>query len=326
MAETIEIIGSINSNNSKWTPSQGEEIEGLIKSKGFIDYSGKINEIGKKVINETFKILEMCANPNEEKNIETGLVIGYVQSGKTLSFTSVAALANDNKYRIIIIITGTSVQLSEQSYERMKKDLRIETRYDRRWTLMKNPKTKEHEDTIGLKLEQWADLTYPRDNCSTLLITVMKNGSRLRNLTRCLQSSNLNGVSTLIIDDESDQASLNTRASANANAGEEVNEGDTSTIYRRINELRNIFPNHTFLQYTATPQANLFINIMDRLSPNFIKLLEPGEGYTGGYTFFVKQKNLVKRIPNKDIPTNNNHLNGPPDSLLHALRVFFWEL
>lgn len=323
MAEIIEITGSTNPNNSKWQPYQGEEIEGLLKYKGFTDNAGNINETGDRVIDETFKILEMCGNPTEQQNVETGLVIGYVQSGKTLSFTSVAALANDNLYQIVIIIAGTSIPLSEQSFERMKKDLRVDTRFDRKWTIIKNAGTQEDRDTIEMKLEQWADQTFPRENCSTLLITVMKNGSRLRNLTNLLRDQNLNGVPTLIIDDESDQASLNTRARANAQAGEDVNEGDASTIYRRINELRSVFPHHTFLQYTATPQANLFINIMDRLSPNFIKLLTPGSGYTGGNAFFVQNPNLVRRIPDNEIPSNHNPVHEPPESLLFSLKIFF---
>lgn len=323
MAEIVEITGSTNPNNSKWQPYQGEEIEGLLKHKGFTDSTGNINETGDRVIDETFKILEMCGNPSEQQNVETGLVIGYVQSGKTLSFTSVAALANDNQYQIVIIIAGTSIPLSEQSFERMKKDLRVDTRFDRKWTIIKNAGTQEDRDTIEMKLEQWADPTFPRENCSTLLITVMKNGSRLRNLTNLLVDLNLNGVPTLIIDDESDQASLNTRARANANAGEAVNEGEVSTIYRRINELRSVFPHHTFLQYTATPQANLFINIMDRLSPNFIKLLTPGNGYTGGNVFFVQNPHLVRRIPDNEIPSNHNPVHEPPESLLFALKIFF---
>jgi len=130
-------------------------------------------------------------------------------------------------------------------------------------------------------------------------------------------------VPTLIIDDESDQASLNTRARANAKAGDSVNEGDASTIYRRINNLREVFPHHTLLQYTATPQANLFINMWDRLSPNFIKLLKPGAGYTGGSTFFINNDNLVQQIPNNEIPTNQNQVVQIPESLLSALRIFF---
>ena len=126
MAEIIEITGNTNPNNSKWQPYQGEEIEGLLKHKGFTDSTGNINATGDRVIDETFKILEMCGNPAEQQNVETGLVIGYVQSGKTLSFTSVAALANDNQYQIVIIIAGTSTLLSEQSFERMKKDIIIQ--------------------------------------------------------------------------------------------------------------------------------------------------------------------------------------------------------
>ncbi|WP_281631614.1 Z1 domain-containing protein [Flavobacterium luteolum] len=323
MTETAAMEGSGNPNNAKWQPKQGGEIEGLLKYKGFADNEGKIDSTGQRVIEETFKILGMCGDPNEEQNVETGLVIGYVQSGKTLSFTSVAALANDNQYQIVIIIAGTSVPLSEQSYERMKKDLRIDTRFDRKWTIIKNVGTQEDRNTIEMKLEQWADHTYPKENCSTLLITVMKNGSRLRNLTDQLRDLNLDSVPTLIIDDESDQASLNTRARVNANTGEEVNEGEASTIYRRINELRAVFPHHTFLQYTATPQANLFINILDRLSPNFIKLLTPGSGYTGGNVFFVQNPNLIRRIPDVEIPSNHNPVHEPPESLLFALKIFF---
>jgi len=323
MTETIEITGSTNKNNAKWQPYQGEEIDGLIKTKGFVDEVGNINSTGERIIDETFRIMEMCGNPNATLSNDTGLVIGYVQSGKTLSFTSLAALANDNHYQIIIIIAGTSIPLSNQSFDRMKKDLRFETRFDRKWTIIKNPGTQEDGDTIQMKLEQWADNSFPKENCSTILLTVMKNGNRLRNLTDLLRTVNLNNVPTLIIDDEGDQASLNTRASVNANEGTPVNEGEVSTIYRRINDLRNIFPHHTFLQYTATPQANLFINIMDRLSPNFIKLLTPGTDYTGGNTLFIQNPNIIREIPTAQIPTNQNPIIEPPESLLYSLKIFF---
>ena len=87
--------------------------------------------------------------------------------------------------------------------------------------------------------------------------------------------------------------------------------------------MRNIFPHHTFLQYTATPQANLFINIMDRLSPNFIKLLTPGEEYTGGIQFFRENPNLIREIPLNNINNANQPIHEPPESLLEALRVFY---
>ncbi len=126
-------------------------------------------------------------------------------------------------------------------------------------------------------------------------------------------------------DDEGDQASLNTRARWAAREGidvEDLTENDVSTIYRRITALRNIFPHHTFLQYTATPQANLFINIIDRLSPNFIKLLTPGDEYTGGITFFEENSNLIVEIPPADLPSTQP-LTESPNSLLRALKLFY---
>ncbi len=323
MAEEIEITGIYNVNNAKWKPFQGEEIDTLIKHKGFVGANGNINTAGERIIDETYRILEMCIDPNSDDDTETGLVLGYVQSGKTLSFTSLTALARDNNFQIIIIIAGTSIPLSEQSYQRMLKDLRIDSRFDRKWNLLRNPSTRAHLDSISNSLEKWSDNSLPKEKCSTVLITVMKQSHRLQKLINILQTIDLKGVPTLIIDDESDQASLNTRGRANARAGFGVNEGEASTIYRRINDLRSVFPKHTFLQYTATPQANLFVNILDRLSPNFIKLLTPGDGYTGGKEFFIKNPNLIRTIPFEEIPTNQVSVNEPPQSLIYALQIFF---
>lgn len=62
---------------------------------------------------------------------------------------------------------------------------------------------------------------------------------------------------------------------------------------------------------------------MERISPNFIKLLTPGNGYTGGNVFFIQNPQLIRRIPNNEIPTNHNPIHEPPESLLYALKVFF---
>jgi hypothetical protein len=60
-------------------------------------------------------IMQVCGNPNDQTNNETGIVIGYVQSGKTLSFTTLTALARDNNYQIVIVIAGVSTNLVNQS-------------------------------------------------------------------------------------------------------------------------------------------------------------------------------------------------------------------
>lgn len=326
MAEVIEIQN--NADNVNWNPFVGDETNELLRSKGFANPDRTLTENGVRVLDETYRIMQVCGNPNTATNSETGIVIGYVQSGKTLSFTTLTALARDNNYRIVIIIGGTSINLLDQSTKRVRKDLRIDSRYgfEQKWTQITNPHTQEDFDTITNALDQWANPTFPNDRCRTILITVMKNGSHLRNLADLINGTNLNGVPTLIIDDEGDQASLNTRARWAARQGidvEDLTENEVSTIYRRITALRNIFPHHTFLQYTATPQANLFINIMDRLSPNFIKLLTPGDEYTGGIQFFRENPNLIREIPLNNIPNASQQLQEPPDSLIEALRVFY---
>lgn len=325
MTQQIEIV---NTNSQNWEPFVGEETMGLLRSKGFANNDGTLNDSGLRILDETYRIMQVCGNPNATNNNETGIVIGYVQSGKTLSFTTLTALARDNNYQIVIIIAGTSSPLLSQSTQRVREDLRIDERFafDQRWTQITNPSTQEDLDTITDALAQWADQTYPNERCRTILVTVMKNGSHLRNLAELLNELNLSGVPTLIIDDEGDQASLNTRARWAARQGfdiENLNENQVSTIYRRITVLRNVFPHHTFLQYTATPQANLFINIMDRLSPNFIKLLTPGPDYTGAIAFFRDHRNLIREIPQNEIPNNSQPLNEPPESLLEALRYFY---
>ena len=81
--------------------------------------------------------------------------------------------------------------------------------------------------------------------------------------------------------------------------------------------------NHTFLQYTATPQAPLLINIADNLSPEFVDVLEPGEGYVGGVEFFGGNRQFTRVIPQNEIPSADNPLADVPETLLRALKVFF---
>jgi len=305
-----------------WIPSVKEETKGLLDNLSLDETSAT------RLLNESKEILSLCGNPEVAGNDDAGLVFGYVQSGKTMSFTTVTALARDNDYQIIIVIAGTSTNLVNQSTDRLMKDLRINLRYDRKWIgVLQNPSGASDRETIGTVLREWKNPTFPEDERRSVLITVMKNTSHLQNLIDIFERLDLRNVPTLIIDDEGDQASLNTRARRNA-----LNDVDDdifdpqihlSTIYRRLNTLRGLLPHHTFLQYTATPQATLFINILDRLSPNFVQLLTPGDAYVGGVTFFVHNRELVRTIPRNEIPTNRNPLDEPPESLIYALKLFF---
>lgn len=316
---------SNSSNDENWTPEYGEESEKLLKKIFGDDIDAK-----EKVKEETYHIMKLCGNPCEEKNSDTGLVFGYVQSGKTLSFTTLTALARDNNYQIVIVLAGISKNLVNQSFKRLQNDLDINQGFHRKWVMLNNPKdpvrNPQDKNTIQRELQNWKKPHTPDDFKKTLLITVMKNTSHLKNLLAVLKKLELSNVPTLIIDDEGDQASMNTRASSNARRernGEILTEIQMSTIYRRIRDLKNILPHHTFIQYTATPQAPLFINILDNLSPNFIQLLTPGEKYAGGRAFCQENHFIIRQIPYSEIYSDDNIFEEAPETLKEAMRIFF---
>ena len=259
-------------------------------------------------------MLARCVPPASGSGAETGLVVGYVQSGKTMSFTTVAALARDNGYQMVIVITGISVPLLDQSTERLLRDLRLTTRTDRKWQRFTNPSQEGNDRANILKtLGDWDDKDVPPEERRTVLITVMKNVTYLDKLVGLLNSLPLQGRPAIVIDDEADQAGLNTG----------VRRGTESATYQRLRRIRAALPHHSYLQYTATPQAPLLINLIDSLSPRFANLLTPGPEYVGGRDFFVESPALVKDIPETEIPTSTNVLHEPPNTLLEALRLFF---
>jgi len=300
--EQIKILKS--GNDKTWQVHIGKVALDMLNKKG-LDI--KTRDI---ILNQTVEILQNCGDPNNLNNDETGLVIGYVQSGKTMSFTTLSALAAQNGFNVIIVIAGTTTSLVDQTHKRLADDLDINVSSEISWKTYKNPTKDDRNYIIG-------DLKpgILNDN-PVILITVMKNTSHLKNLNMLFGSGiDVKNCKVLIIDDEADQASLNTKAKAE-------NEYNVSTIYSHIRKMKKIFTNHTYVQYTATPQAPLFISLLDILSPSFVKILTPGDDYTGGKAFF--QRNPVSRYPNVfDIPedeiyTKKNQINQIPDSLVGA--------
>src|SRR5687767_14832358 len=101
MPEVIEMQSRADRDN--WEPFVGDETNTLLRSNSnLVDQAGALNTAGTRILDETYRIMSACGNPQRHTNNETGIVIGYVQSGKTLSFTTLAALARDNEYQIII--------------------------------------------------------------------------------------------------------------------------------------------------------------------------------------------------------------------------------
>ena len=298
---------SEESGDNRWNPILGPETIDFLEE--VVPQSSRDN-----VSDAAVSILAKGINPTAATGWETGLVVGYVQSGKTMSFEAVAALARDNAFQIVIVVAGISNPLLDQSTGRLRRDLRLdEPDRARRWIQFQNPSDNDATvQAIRDVLDDWRDPGTPEEYKKTVLITVLKNHRHLRSLTALVGALNMQNVPVLIIDDEADQASLNTEAA----------QGQESTTYRRLMELRQELPSHTYLQYTATPQAPLLVSIIDSLSPNFVQVLEPGDTYVGGREFFADNSNYVRVIPPEDVPVKSNPLIEPPETLLQALRVF----
>lgn len=308
-AEFIEMLSQPTPSAVRWKPTVGSETLELL---GYLKLKADEKE---RLQDESIGVVSKCLPPSAPPGSETGLVIGYIQSGKTMSFTTVAALARDNGYRLIIVITGITTNLFSQSNQRLERDLKRGA-VNRRWWFFQNPRaTNETIDGIANAID-W-DMSLPINSRKTVLITVMKNARHLEALLELLcaldRRVELMTMPALVIDDEADQASLNNL----------VKHGRMSSIYARILEIRKQLPHHSFLQYTATPQALLLINLIDVLSPNFAELLSPGTAYTGGKTFFEKDFRLIKTIPSNDMPTKDSPLTSPPKSLFEAMRLYF---
>lgn len=305
--QVIKVLNEGGTDGRLWDPVVGAEATLLMQRKRF-DEDG-----ASKVLGESVRILSRCVPPGLQDE-RTGIVIGYVQSGKTLSFTTVTALARDNGYRLVIVLGGTKTNLLDQNEERLTGDLGILEERSLFWRVLANPRDDfDTTSEVQSVLSKWHRYPERPDRCRTLMIVVMKNATRLSNLRKLLGRCNLSGVTALIIDDEGDQAGLNTKARQNAE----------SATYAKILELRRTISAHTYIQYTATPQAPLLISRIDLLSPQFAELLEPGVGYVGGKDLFAAGSLHVEAIPSADLPGAWNVADGPPPSLKRAMRLFY---
>lgn len=315
----------INKGVQKWEPIIGEctnkYLEGL---KNF-----DIAAIERLQANSV-AILGNCENPNSAvAYAESGLVLGYVQSGKTQSFTTVTVLARDNGYGVVILLAGVTNLLKHQSIERMEDDLGMKAEYSSDWKSYLSPGIKSNGQPSAQASDVKDRINYWANNPAkhSVLITILKHGTHIDDLKRLLETVDMSNVPVLLIDDESDQATPNNKSKVNLSAKQlaEEREESSSRIHGAVKALRGVLPKHTYLQYTATPQANLLASKADVLSPAFARVLDPGDLYTGGSTFFGPEglENNIRLIPDVDIIRPKDMPDEVPESLLAALRSFW---
>jgi hypothetical protein len=231
------------------------------------------------------------------------LALGRVQSGKTTSIAALSAAAADKNYQIIIAFLGSTNLLLDQNRNRLEEALDMDSsRYV--W----KPLPKITGKASAPEIRKWVD----KGRC--VFIPVIKNAQPLKKLAAALDAlPDARDMNVLIIDDEADQASLNTR----------INDDEPSSTYSAIMKIRGAVPQSLYVQYTATPYAPLLLPPRDPLSPTSIIFLEPGEGYTGGREFFVLNGQKVTQIiPDSDEETSIQRAGRLPYSLKEAFAFF----
>lgn len=233
-----------------------------------------------------------------------GLVVGYVQSGKTANFTAVAARAADVGYRLIIVLSGIHDSLRNQTQQRLNKEL---VAVGTKWTTL----TTETEDF------QIPAVANGFDGAGTVLVVAKKIPPILRRLNAWIKEldGQMAGIPVLMIDDEADQASINTKGNRRDPSIDDdavTDSSDPSVTNELIRDTLRRIPRATYIAYTATPFANILIDPgaldfevgMDLFPKDFVVQLPRPEGYTGTEELFGLSsigRDVMRSVPDEDV-------------------------
>ena len=275
-----------------------------------------------------------------------GLVMGDVQSGKTGTYTALCCKAADAGFRFIILLTGTLENLRRQTQERLDEgfvglDSSQKLLPGVRRSLLVGVGTLDGNRTAGVFTSRSRDfsqqlLTQLGFRLSSfsepVLVVVKKNKRILENLETWLRAYNATAdgkidIPVLIVDDEADSASINTNVETNT----------PTAINKQIRKLLTLFTRSSYVGFTATPFANVFINpdtddelLKDDLFPrDFVYALEAPTNYLGPHGFFGENEDaFLRTIDDADDVFPANHkstydVSGFPAALGEHYTVLF---
>ena len=234
--------------------------------------SGLDEDVLVSIEKQTNKIMSLLDPPFEPTIRTRGLVLGYVQSGKTTSFVSLISKAADVGYKFFIVLSGMTDSLRKQTQDRI--DELLVRDYQDFWYQLTDRDRDFHESPMN----SGNLLNRPE---SRFIAVVKKNPHRLRRLKQWLEQAGqsvLANTPILIIDDEADQGSINTN---------KVNARRTSINQLIIDLLQS--PKSGYVAYTATPFANLLVDpkeTIDLYPRDFIISLPKPDGYFGSEKLF----------------------------------------
>ena len=273
------------------------------------------------------RILRQLEAPDTDNFDTRGLVLGYVQSGKTANYTATIAKAADAGFRVFIVLTGIDNGLRKQTNRRLKREL-VGGLNLRGGSVAPPP--------IGLRWHEFTTDTEHGDfqpgnanhaalqGSQPVLLVVKKNGHVLRRLLQWLDNASedvLARVPLLMIDDEADQASVDTKGTPAQRLDDDpdLKLEDPSVINQLIRGLLMRFRRRAYIAYTATPFANILIpanatheHAGDDLYPrDFIIDLPKPRGYFGAEELFGRLDadagdaeyglDVIRHIPDEDV-------------------------
>lgn len=277
----------------------------------------------------TLKVLRNLSADTSDTDARKGLVIGNVQSGKTANMAALMAMAADWHYNMFIVLSGTIESLRSQTQRRLYKDLNNEG-CTFRWRSL------EHLKKKMITGDRAQDLDFSDGSYQRYFTVCLKNGKRLKDLLQWLQADpNSQGkMRVIVIDDEADQAGINT--------ADVINDAERKTINRLITNLVNgksdkdtvppgRFKAMNYIGYTATPYANV-LNEADRESlfpKDFVSTLAVSReyfgpqqifGYNAGDSCYFEGLNIIREVESDDINDIKAIHAGSSDSIPDSLR------
>lgn len=257
----------------------------------------------------TDRIMEWMEDPARLAPWDTrGLVVGHVQSGKTANYAGLMAKAADAGYRLIIVLAGMHNALRQQTQKRIDRDF---LGYDTRAEVQRRPigvgliNGTVHADNITTQAANGDFRRAVHENLGMgvqqrpVLLVVKKNASILKNLNAWVSEvverrGDTRTAPLLVIDDEADQASVDTGDQNQISDDEFDPDYDPKTINGEIRKLLHAFPRSAYVAYTATPFANILIHDTrladgygeDLFPRSFIVSLQAPSNYIGPATLF----------------------------------------
>ncbi len=308
-------INDRNNGHQSWLPAKRADFDFFFWNR-YKKYLEEVKHWNPRVTANLGKvsdeILDLCGDPSENSFLIKGLVLGDVQSGKTANYTAICNKAADVGYRIIIILAGIQENLRQQTQERLDAEFT-----GRKSEYYLDPKAEQGIKNIPVgvgryghdkKIVAFTSVTKDFDsgvlrsnnlgienvNCPVVLV-VKKNKKILNNLIEWLSKNNtLNAAGQmdlplLLIDDEADNASVNTKDP----------DSSPAAINDCVRRLLGQFNKATYLGITATPFANIFIDPGkdDDLFPaDFIYALSAPTNYIGADRIFGDDGDFSKML------------------------------